>query len=66
MTLPLNNVDTGAMNFQTFTEVAFAFRVTPTVLAISVTFAIVLGLLGGAWPAWRAATMRPTEALRRG
>lgn len=66
MTLPLNNVDTGAMNFQTFTEVAFAFRVTPEVLGIAVSFAIVLGLLGGAWPAWRAATMRPTEALRRG
>lgn len=66
MTLPLNDVDTGAMNFQTFTEVAFAFRVTPTVLAVSVSFALLLGLLGGAWPAWRAATMRPTEALRRG
>ena len=46
-------------------EVAFAFRVTPTVLVVSILFALGLGLLGGAWPAWRAARMTPTEALRR-
>ncbi|QDU69402.1 ABC transporter permease [Engelhardtia mirabilis] len=66
MALPLNGVKTGTTNFQTFTEVAFAFKLTPTVLATAVTFAVVLGLLGGAWPAWRAARMRPAEALRRG
>ncbi|HKX45181.1 MAG TPA: ABC transporter permease, partial [Planctomycetota bacterium] len=66
MALPLNGVRTGTTNFQTFTEVAFAFRVTPTVLTTAVLFALALGLLGGAWPAWRAARMRPTEALRRG
>lgn len=65
MALPINGVDTGAMNFQTFTEVAFAFRVTPEVLATAVSFALVLGLLGGALPALRAASLRPTEALRR-
>jgi putative ABC transport system permease protein len=65
MTLPLDRVDTGAMNFQTFTEVAFAFRVTPVVLGTAVLFSLGLGLAGGAWPAWRAARMRPTEALRR-
>ena len=65
MTLPINGIETGTTNFQTFTEVAFAFRVTPTVLVVSVLFALGLGLLGGAWPAWRAARMTPTEALRR-
>lgn len=65
LALPLNGVDTGAMNFQTFTEVAFAFRVTPQVMATAVVFALVLGLVGGTWPALRAATMRPTEAMRR-
>ena len=49
----------------TFTEVAFAFRITPRVLVSAVVFALVLGLLGGAWPAWRAARMKPTTALRR-
>jgi putative ABC transport system permease protein len=65
MALPLNGVNTGAMNFQTFTEVAFAFRVTPNVMITAVSFALVLGLVGGALPALRAASLRPTEALRR-
>ena len=54
------------MNFQTFTEMAFAFKVTPVVLFTAVVFSLVLGLLGGAWPAWRAARMSPTQAMRRG
>jgi putative ABC transport system permease protein len=65
MALPLNGVRTGTTNFQTFTEVAFAFRLTPTVLLVAVAFATGLGVLGGAYPAWRAARLRPTEALRR-
>lgn len=64
--LPLNGIETGTMNFQTFTEVAFAFRVTPSVLGTAVTFAVVLGLIGGALPAWRASRMSPVDAMRRG
>lgn len=64
--LPINGIETGAMNWQTFTEFAFAFRVTPPVLVSAVVFSLVLGLIGGAWPAWRAARMKPTEALRQG
>jgi ABC-type antimicrobial peptide transport system permease subunit len=63
--LPLHGLETGATNFNTFTEVAFAFRVTPSVLATAVTFAVALGLLGGAVPAWHAARMAPVVALRR-
>lgn len=65
MALPLDGVGTGTMNFQTFTEVAFAFRLTPYVLGTAVGFSLILGLLGGAWPALRAASMRPTQAMRR-
>lgn len=65
MVLPLNGVRTGTTNFQTFTEVAFAFRVSPSVLAVAVAFAVGLGVAGGAWPAWRAARMTATAALRR-
>jgi ABC-type lipoprotein release transport system permease subunit len=65
LALPLNGMETGATNFATFTEVAFAFRVTPPVLATAVVFAVLLGLLGGAVPAWRAARMAPIDALRR-
>jgi len=66
MTLPFNGVSAGTMNFQTFTEMAFAFRVTPLVLATAVFFSLVLGLVGGAWPALRAALMKPTQALKQG
>jgi len=65
ITLPLNGIETGTTNFNTFTEVAFAFRITTPVLLTAALFSLVLGLLGGAWPAWRAARMTPTEALRR-
>jgi len=65
MALPFNGLKAGTMNFQTFTEMAFAFRVTPVVLGTAVFFSLVLGLLGGAWPAFRAARMRPTVAMRR-
>lgn len=65
LTLPLNGVDTGTMNWQTFTEVAFAFKVTPRVMITAVLFSLVLGLIGGTWPALRAARMRPTVAMRR-
>ncbi len=63
--LPLHGVRTGTTNMQTFTEIAFAFRITPLVLGTSVAVAGALGLLGGTFPAWRAARLRPTEALRR-
>jgi putative ABC transport system permease protein len=66
LALPFNGVRAGTMNFQTFTEMAFAFRVTPVVLGIAISFSLMLGLLGGAWPAWRAARLKPTLALRQG
>lgn len=65
ITLPLNGIETGTTNFQTFTEVAFAFRITGQVLLTAVVFSLILGLLGGAVPAWKAARLKPTEALRR-
>lgn len=64
--LPLHGMQTGTTNFQTFTEIAFPFRFTPTVAASAIVTALALGLLGGAFPAWRAARLSPTQALRRG
>lgn len=66
LVLPLNGMQTGTTNFQTFTEIAFAFRFTPTVVLVAIATALVLGLIGGAFPAWRAARLTPTQALRRG
>jgi putative ABC transport system permease protein len=65
MALPFNGIRAGTMNFQTFTEMAFAFRVTPLVLGVAVFLSIAFGLAGGAWPALRAALMRPTDAMRQ-
>jgi ABC-type antimicrobial peptide transport system permease subunit len=62
---PIHGVETGTTNFNTFTEVAFAFRLTPEVLGSAIGFSLILGLLGGAIPAWRAARLQPTEAMRR-
>lgn len=66
LTLPFNGIQAGTMNFQTFTEMAFAFRVNAVVLGVAVVFSLLLGLVGGAWPAWRAARLSPTAAMRRG
>lgn len=65
LVLPFQGAETGTMN-QTFSEVTFAFRTTPTAMAWAVGFAALLGIGGGLFPAARAARMTPTQALRRG
>jgi putative ABC transport system permease protein len=62
--LRLNGVTTGAMNFQTFSHMAFAFSVTPALLGIGMIFALVMGLIGGVPPAIRAANRPVVAALR--
>lgn len=55
---------TSTINFQSFSQVAFAFRVTPTLLVQGLLCALVMGLLGGILPAIRAARLPITSALR--
>jgi putative ABC transport system permease protein len=62
--LPLNGLTTGTMNWQTFSHLAFAFRITPALLAMGLVFAVMMGLLGGLAPAVRAARMPVARALR--
>ena len=62
--LPLNGYTTGSMNMQTFSHMAFAFRVTPVLLTSGIIFALAMGLLGGLPPAVRAARQRVAAALR--
>lgn len=62
--LPLNGLTTGAMNWQTFSHLAFAFRVTPLLLGSGLVFALLMGLTGGVPPAIRAARQRIAVALR--
>ncbi len=62
--LPLNGLTTGAMNWQTFSQLAFAFRISPQLLVAGIGFALAMGLLGGLLPALRAARMPVAAALR--
>ena len=45
--LPLNGLVTQTMNFQTFSHLSFAFRITPAVLGLGMGFALLMGLVGG-------------------
>jgi putative ABC transport system permease protein len=62
--LPLNGLTTGAMNWQTFSHLAFAFRITPFLLGLGLVFALLMGVLGGFFPALRAARRPVAPALR--
>jgi putative ABC transport system permease protein len=62
--LPLNGFTTGTLNWQTFSHLAFAFRVTPLLLAGGILFALLMGLVGGVPPAIRAARRPVAVALR--
>jgi len=64
LALPVNLISTGTVNWQTFSEVAFNFRVDPTVALIGIVLAVVSGVLGGLIPAITAARMPITRALR--
>jgi len=63
LALPINSLS-GATGGANFSEVAFAFRVSPPWLGAAVAGAIVMGLLGGLLPAFRAARTPITAALR--
>jgi putative ABC transport system permease protein len=64
LVLPLNNITTGIGSFVTFSEISFNFRVTPEVMAAGVAFALVMGALGGLFPARNAANKEILTALR--
>ena len=59
-----NGYQAATMNWQSMSTIAFAFRVTPRLLAQGLAYALVLGLLGGLLPAIRAARLPVVVALR--
>ena len=59
-----NGYQTATINWQTFSQVAFAFRVTPALLVQGITWAVVMGFFGGLFPAVRAARLPVATALR--
>ena len=63
LALPINTLS-GATGGANFSQIAFAFKVDPQWLVIAVVAAILMGLVGGLLPAWRAARTPITAALR--
>ena len=61
--LLFNNFSVSTLG-ENFTQVVFAFKVTPQLVVAGLVIALVIGLLGGLLPAWRAARMPVTTALR--
>lgn len=63
-TLPFNGLSTGTANWATFSEITFEFRFGPFVLLRGVAIALIMGVLGGLFPAVRAVRMQIVNALR--
>jgi putative ABC transport system permease protein len=61
----LKFVKVSLMNAATGTEIVFAFRPTPAILVLALGVATLMGIIGGFFPAVRAASMDPIEAIRR-
>ena len=64
MAIPINGIVTSTTNWSSFSVLAFHFLVTPRMLVEGVLFAVVMGLLGGYFPARRASRMPVVQAIR--
>jgi ABC-type antimicrobial peptide transport system permease subunit len=64
LVLPINGLVTSTTNWNSFSELAFAFRITPRLLLLGMVFSVVMGLVGGYFPARRAARQHAVDALR--
>jgi putative ABC transport system permease protein len=64
LALPVHGLSTGTMNMASFSELAFKFRITPTLLAGGMIFSALMGAVGGLLPALRAARIPVARALR--
>src|SRR5690606_7119639 len=60
----LSFAEVSMMNFATFQEVTFGFDPNPLLLAIAFVFGAAMGILGGFFPALRAARVSPVDAMR--
>jgi putative ABC transport system permease protein len=64
LAVPMNGFSTGTGQTQSFSEIAFSFRITPEIVGIGMAFAVVMGIVGGLLPAFRGARLPITTALR--
>jgi len=59
-----NGFQTATMNWSSFSQVAFSFAVTPRLLVQGLVYSLLMGLIGGLFPAIRAARLPVATALR--
>lgn len=64
--LAFDGFQAATLNWQSFSQVAFAFRVTPPLVVLGLVFALAIGFVGGLFPAVRAARLPVATALREG
>jgi putative ABC transport system permease protein len=64
LAFPMNGYSTGTGQTQSFSEIAFAFRITSGIVTTALVFAVVMGVIGGLLPAVRASRLPITSALR--
>jgi putative ABC transport system permease protein len=62
--IPMNGFTAGTGQTQSFSELAFAFKITPAIVLVGLSFAVLMGFVGGLLPAVRASQMPITKALR--
>src|SRR5271165_48898 len=62
--IPMNGFTAGTGQTQSFSELAFAFKITPGIVLVGLIFAVLMGIIGGLLPAVRASRMPITKALR--
>jgi len=60
----LQAITISTTNFQSFSEIAFSFALTPRIVVDTLIFALVMGLVGGVLPAFKAARMKIVDSLR--
>ncbi len=65
LVLPLNNFTTGVGSFVTFSEITFDFHITPAIMLSGIIFALVMGVIGGLFPAASAARKEILTALKQ-
>lgn len=64
--LAFNGFQASTLNWQSFSQVTFAFAVTPPLMIGGLVYALFMGFVGGLFPAWRAARLPVSTALREG
>jgi len=62
--LPIHGQSTATTNWDTFSEMTFDFHITPSILLAGLIFALVMGVVGGLWPARQAAKKEIASAIK--